>query len=123
MKKWFLIFWILGLVLGIPYCLYYLAFEAAREQYALLITLILFWIFGYWAIAGPVITLVTVYRIKRTLDTMNGADFKALVLSEDGRESAVELVASDNGLPRFIARRVVDRIHRDLASQDNATDS
>lgn len=49
------VIWLLGFLTVVPYATYYLFFEAQREQYALLITLVLFWIFGYWSVVGPLI--------------------------------------------------------------------
>ena len=40
------IVWIAGLVTFVPYAVYYLLFQAPRDQYAFLIASILFWIFG-----------------------------------------------------------------------------
>mgnify|MGYP001104034740 CR=1 FL=1 len=45
--------WIVGLVTIVPYGTYYLLFHAERDRYALLITPVLFWNFGYWGSRGP----------------------------------------------------------------------
>jgi hypothetical protein len=45
--------WVFRLFTVVPYAAYYLLYYALREQYALLITFILFWIFGYWGVVGP----------------------------------------------------------------------
>jgi hypothetical protein len=37
---------VIGLATLVPYGVYYLFFEASRDQYAF--TAVLFWIFGYW---------------------------------------------------------------------------
>ena len=41
------VLWVVGIFALVPYGTYHLFFEATRDQYAVLITLILFWIFGY----------------------------------------------------------------------------
>lgn len=54
--------WILGLLTGVPYAAWFLFYRAQREQYALLITFVLFWIFGYWGIAGPLPSMIKCRR-------------------------------------------------------------
>jgi hypothetical protein len=49
--------WVVGLLTAVPYAAYHLWFYAPREQYALLITFILFWIFGYWGVVGPLLAI------------------------------------------------------------------
>jgi hypothetical protein len=38
-----ILLWVVGLATFVPYGTYYLFFEASRDQYALLVTSILFW--------------------------------------------------------------------------------
>jgi hypothetical protein len=42
------ILWVLGLITIVPYSIHHLLYYAQRDEYALLITLVLFWIFGFW---------------------------------------------------------------------------
>lgn len=103
--------WLLGLVTLVPWAAHRLVVHAGRDEYAFLVTLILFWIFGFWSLAGPLIGLVkarAVYRaILRASD--EGAVLEAL-RRHDTRDVVVDAIASDNGIPRFLAARVYDRL-------------
>ena len=83
--------WIVGLFTVVPYEIYYLFFHASPEQYAALITLVLFWLFGYWGVAGPLLGAIKVRRV-----------------SPRQRDVAVALIASEHRMPRFLAARVYD---------------
>jgi hypothetical protein len=99
--------WVFGLFTAVPYAAYYLLYYARRDQYALLITVILFWSFGYWGVVGPLLAVVKVRRVSRAIEGAKSKDelMKAL-RSDDGREVAIDFIATDNHIPRFVARRV-----------------
>ena len=99
--------WVFGLFTAVPYATYRLLYYAPREQYALLITFVLFWIFGYWGVVGPLLAIVKVRRVFRTIEGAKSKDdlLKALQSAET-RDVAIELIATDNHIPRFLARRV-----------------
>ena len=103
--------WVIGLVTFVPYGVYYLLFEATRDQYALLITSILFWVFGYWGVVGP---LIAIFKVRAVFRAIEGAQSKAelvkVLQTPDAREAAIELIASDNHIPRFLAARVYKRL-------------
>jgi hypothetical protein len=42
-----------GLLTIVPYGTYYLFFRAERDQQAMLIALVMFWIFGFWGVVAP----------------------------------------------------------------------
>ena len=69
--------WVAGLVTIVPYGTYYLLFHAERDQYALLITLVLFWIFGYWGVVGPVLGACLVVALENKVGDL-GAWLKGL---------------------------------------------
>ena len=103
------ILWIAGLLTLVTYGTYYLFFEAPREQYALLITLILFWIFGYWGVVGPLLMALKVRSVFRAIELAHSKDELAKALEgPDTREIAVELLARENHIPQFLASRVYD---------------
>ena len=109
------VLWALGLVTLVPYGTHHLLFEAPREQYALLITLLLFWIFGYWGLVGPIVALVQVRRVMRALEQAHAEGRLDQVLcSRETRDAAVGLIASEHRIPRFLAARayrlVVERL-------------
>jgi hypothetical protein len=99
--------WVAGLLTVVPYGTYYLFFEASRDQYALLIVLVLFWIFGYWGVVGPLLAAIKIRSVFRTIERARTKDdlIKAL-RSPESRDVAIDLIASENHIPRFLASRV-----------------
>ena len=111
--------WFAGLLTAVPYAAWHLLFHATLEQYALLITFVLFWIFGYWGVAGPIVTIAAVRSIWRRLAQASGPDERRrLLLSPESHHVAVDIIASETRLPRFIARRVYDMLLRKLDHRD-----
>ena len=109
------ILWVLGLLTIVPYGTYYLLFHAERDQYALLITLVLFWIFGYWGVAGPVLGVITTRRIFRAIEQASSREELLQTLqSDEARRLAIDAIASDNGIPRFMARWIYRSVMRRL---------
>ena len=109
MSVWAVGLWVVGLLTVVPYGTYYLFFEASREQYPLLITLVLFWIFGYWGVVGPVLAAVKIRRVFRAIErATTREDLITALRSPDTREAAIDLIASENRVPRFIAARIHD---------------
>jgi hypothetical protein len=104
-----ILLWIVGLVTFVPYGTYYLLFEAPRDQYALLITAIAFWIFGYWSLIGPIIMAVKVRRVFRAIESAGSREqLERALKSPDARDVAIDLIASENHIPRFLASRVYE---------------
>ena len=100
--------WVIGLVTAVPYAAWHLFFRATRDQYALLITFVLFWIFGYWGIAGPLISLVKVRKVFRAIELATSREeMLAIFRSDDARNVAIEHIASEYRIPRFLAARVI----------------
>ena len=99
--------WIVGLVTLVPYATYHLFFHAERESYALLITFIFFWIFGYWSLVGPIIALVKVRAVFRAIETApSRASLMETLKSDDARDVAIDMIASEHHIPKFLAARV-----------------
>jgi hypothetical protein len=110
--------WVLGLVTAVPYATYYLLFYAQREQYAMLATFVLFWIFGYWSLAGPLIATVKVRQVVRAIERAQSKDdLKEALLSDEARDVAIDMIASDNHIPRFLAAQVYRRVMRRLSGE------
>jgi hypothetical protein len=106
---WVAAFWGAGLFTLVPYATWYLLFEASRDQYALLILFVLFWIFGFWGIAGPLLALVKIRRVFRAIERATSKeDLLEALRSPDTREVAIDRIASENRVPRFIATRVYE---------------
>lgn len=101
------ILWIIGLFTIVPYGIYHLMFTAQREEYAFLITIVLFWIFGFWGVVGPLISAWKVRQIMRALELATSPDERKRILqSGESEEVAIDLIASENRIPKFLARRV-----------------
>lgn len=114
----FAILWVVGLLTLVPYSIYYLFYQATREQYAFFIVLPLFWIFGYWGLVGPLVAAVRVRRVFKALEQVRSREeLVALWNKPETREAAVDLIARENRLPRFLARRVLALLERRLAGR------
>ena len=101
------VIWVAGLLTVVPYATWYLLFEAPREQYAALIVFVLFWVFGYWGAVGPLIAAVKIRRVFRAIEAAKSRDeLIATLRSPDAREAFIDLIASENHIPRFLATRV-----------------
>jgi hypothetical protein len=110
--------WIVGLVTVVPYAGYYLFFHASREQYAVLITLVLFWIFGYWGVVGPLLALIKVRSVLRAIEQAKSRDDLVRTLqSAEARDIAIEHIATENHIPRFLATRVYEVLASRLSAR------
>jgi hypothetical protein len=113
--------WILGLITVVPYGTYYLLFEAPRDQYALLIVGVLFWIFGYWGVVGPLLAALKVRAVFRAIELARSKDDLLKTLqSPEARDVAIDMIALDNHIPRFLAARVYAQLVRRLGSSAKA---
>jgi hypothetical protein len=118
------VIWIIGLLTLVPYGTYYLLFEASRDQYAILIIGILFWIFGYWSLAGILLMAVKTRAMFRALERAQSQEaLRKTLHSKEAREVAVELIAAENGIPRFIAARVYHLLVARLSASNGAPDN
>jgi hypothetical protein len=99
--------WVLGALLIVPYAIYRLLFDATRDEYAFLIVVPLFWIFGFWSVVGPLLMVVRVRRLFRALETAgSAAAVREALEKHEAEEIVVDLIARENGLPKFVARRL-----------------
>jgi len=99
--------WVLGLLTIVPYGIYHLLFTAQRDEYAFLITIVLFWSFGFWGVVGPLISAWKVRQVMRALELASSRDeLKRVLQSADTEEVAIDLIASENRIPKFLARRI-----------------
>ena len=119
MLKWFTTIWIAGIITLVPYSIWYLLFDATTsDEYAFFIIFPLFWIFGYWGVIGPLISAWKVHQFMSALDKVgNGEEFMELIRREESRDTAIEMIASETGLPKFIARRVYAKLAERLVKE------
>jgi len=120
-----MVLWVVGLLTLVPYGTYYLLFEASRDQYAFLITSILLWIFGYWGVVGPLLAAVKVRKVIRAIELAGSKEELVEALrSPDAKDAAIDLIASENHIPRFLAARVykllAGRLSAGALAQDRA---
>jgi len=114
--------WIVGLLTVVPYATWHLLFRAPREQYALLITFVLFWIFGYWGLVGPIVSIVKVRSVFRTIQqTQSREELVAVLRSEDAQNVAIDHIAAEYGIPRFLASRVLKLVTQRIAEREPST--
>ncbi len=113
------IVWLIGLVTAVPLAAWHLLFEAPREQYALLIVFIIGWPFLYWPTVGPILMLLKLRSVYRGLQQVRSADDLRRKLAEGETEDViVDLIARENRIPKFLARRVYRYLLRTLAASD-----
>ncbi len=99
--------WIFGLVTIVPAGLHHLFFTATRDEYAFLITIVLFWIFGFWGVVGPLLSAYKVRQVFKAIElAADGNELKRILQSGDAEEDAIDLIATENHLPKFLARKV-----------------
>jgi len=112
--------WVIGLATIVPYGIYHLLFTAQRDEYAFLITIVLFWIFGFWGVVGPLISAWKVRQVMRTIELASSSDeLKRVLLSADTEDVAIDLIASENRIPRFLARKIYGLALRRLKTPPN----
>jgi hypothetical protein len=122
MFKKTMVLWLVVLLTAVPYSIYYLLFEAPREQYALLIVFVLFWIFGYWPIVGPLITLQKFLKIKSAFANIKSRqELLALLQNPETEAAAIDFIAKDNGVPQFMAKWAYQHIAKQLALAAGST--
>ena len=115
------ILWVLGLLTIVPYSIYYLLYYAQRNEYALLITLVLFWIFGFWGVAGPILTAIKVRRVFTALETAQSREkLEEILKGTEAQDVAINLIASENHIPRFLAKKIYFAAMRKLSVKENS---
>jgi hypothetical protein len=98
------IVWIAGLMTFVPYAVYYLLFQAPRDQYAFLIASILFWIFGFWGVVSQVLMTLKIRHLLKTMESAGSGERLAEVLKGPAaKDVAIDLIATEHRLPRFVA--------------------
>ena len=65
------------------------------------------WIFGYWGVVGPLLAAITTRRVFRAIEQASSRDELLRALrSDEARDAAIDLIASEHGIPRFVAARI-----------------
>jgi len=105
------ILWVLGILLLVPYAIYRLLFVAEPDEYAFLIVFPLFWIFGFWGVVGPIFAAVKGHRLIRALEKAGSSDGLRRAFEEhEGDEVLIELIRTENHIPRWLARKIYYRV-------------
>ena len=114
------ILWMIGLCTIVPYSIYQLLFYAQSDEYAFLIVVPLFWIFGFWGVVGPLIAVVRIRRLMNALESAGSMDEIRLAYERnDGEAVIVDLIATENHLPKFLARIVYKYALRHLQARSS----
>jgi hypothetical protein len=117
MVKRLTVIWIVGLLSLVPFGVYFLFVHARRDQYALVITTVLFWIFGYWGVVTPLASAWRVHRLWQTLvQIRSGEELRRLIQGPETREAAIDLLAGENRVPRFVVEYVYRLMEKRLAN-------
>lgn len=118
MFKRFMTVWVVGLITIVPFTTYYLLFHAQRSEYALLIVLVLFWVFGYWGVVSPLLSLIKLRRFFKTIEQCRTIeDVKQLFHHQLDEETVVEMISNESRIPKFIARHLYHRVAARLKQQ------
>lgn len=113
-----MILWVTGLLTLVPGSTYYLLVHAQRSEYALLIVLVLFWIFGFWGVAGPLLSALKIRRLFKTFAQCRSADDVArLFQHQTNEETVIEMIAGENKIPKFLARLLYQQVIAKLKRQ------
>lgn len=103
--------WALGIVLLVPYAVYRLLFVAQPDEYAFLIVFPLFWVFGFWGVAGPLFAAVKAHRLIGALErAQDPGSLMEAFEDNEGDEVLIELIRTENRIPRWLARRIYRRV-------------
>lgn len=109
--------WIAGMVTIVPYAVYRLFTDAARDEMAFLIVIPFFWTFGFWGVVTPMMMAYKIHKLMRALDLAKSDDErKKLLLSPESKELAIEMMAEENHIPKFVARWMVNKLAVRLAN-------
>jgi hypothetical protein len=110
------ILWVVGLLTLVPYGVYHLLYQATRDEYAFWIVLVLFWVFGYWGVVGPLLAALKVRSVLRAIQAARSTEELRVTLQRpETQDAVIELIASENHIPRFLARRVYGLLVRRFA--------
>lgn len=103
--------WVLGIVVIVPWAIYRLLFVAQPDEYAFLIVFPLFWVFGFWGVVGPLFAAVKAHRLIRALERAQGSDsLRRAFEDHDGDDVLIELIRTENRIPRWLARKIYHRV-------------
>ncbi|MGB5303326.1 MAG: hypothetical protein WBO43_02460 [Gemmatimonadota bacterium] len=120
------VFWILGIVLLVPYAIYRLLFQAQPDEYAFLIVFPLFWIFGFWGVVGPLFAAVKAHRLVKALEAAHDAGaLQRAFEKNEGDDVIIDLVRVENRIPKWLARRIYYRVKPrllELAAENESAD-
>jgi hypothetical protein len=116
--------WVTGMLSLVPYGTYYLFFHAQQDQYAFLIIGVLFWIFGYWGVAGPLLAALKIRKVFHAIEhARTQSELQETLRARETREVAVELIAAENRIPRFIAAGVYRLLIARLPASDDTPEN
>lgn len=99
------ILWIIGVIVIVPYAIYRLLYIAEPDEYAFLIVFPLFWIFGFWGVVGPLVGAYKAHQLMKAIEKAGTySEIEKAYEEHEGKEIVIDLIASENKIPKFMAR-------------------
>jgi hypothetical protein len=109
--------WIVGLLTLVPYAVYRLFFLAERGEYAFLIAISLFWIFGFWGLAGPWVAVYQIRRIARLIRAAKSADELRMLLADPKvQDQLFDWAARESNVPKCVLKFLWGKVARRLSA-------
>ncbi len=72
---------------------------------------------------GPIVSIAKVRRVFKALEMIRSADeLRNLLQSPDSRDVAIDLIASENRIPRFLAKRIYNSVVKRFSEERIAPD-
>jgi hypothetical protein len=107
--------WVVGALLIVPYAVHQLLYHAQRDQYALLIVVPLFWLFGFWGVVGPLLAIARIRKLMRAVTSAKDRESVRLAFERnEGEQVIVDLLARELKLPERLARMVYRKLAETL---------
>lgn len=114
------ILWIAGVIIIVPYAIYRLLYIAQPDEYAFLIVFPLFWIFGFWGVVGPIVGAYKVHRLVKAIEKAGShSEIERAYEENEGKEIVIDLIASENKIPKFMARWLYKKVEPRLREKIN----
>jgi hypothetical protein len=67
-------------------------------------------------VVSPILAIVKTRQVVRALEmAQSGEEFKKVLLSPDSQDVVIRLIASENHIPKFLARRIYNRVIKGLS--------
>ena len=73
---------------------------------------------------SPILAIVKIRHVFRAIEmAKSGEEFKKVLLSPDFQDVAIRLIASENHIPKFLARKIYNRVVKGLSKDEERSSS